>query len=118
LKPADRLVLVTDAISLAGTDVTSGSIGALDVELSGSRVTLAGSDTLAGSVLALDQAVRNLVASGTSASYAISAASRNALALLGITDRGDLAAGRRADLVEFGTDLTVRRVMIAGEWLN
>ena len=117
LKPVDRLVLVTDAIALAGTAATRGRIGTLDVEVHDSRVTLAGSDTLAGSVLALDQAIRNLVESGTSLAHAVAAASRNPLALLGITDRGDLATGQRADLVELGSDLRIRRVMIAGEWL-
>ncbi len=117
LKPADRLLLVSDAISLAGTESAAGRIGTLDVEVRGSRVTLAGSDTLAGSVIALDDAVRNLVASGSSLVAAVAASTRNPLSMLGITDRGSLVTGQRADLVELGPDLSVRRVMIHGEWL-
>jgi adenine deaminase len=49
---------------------------------------------------------------------AVAAASRNPLALLGVTDRGRLAAGHRADLVELDDDLHVQRVMKAGEWLT
>ena len=45
---------------------------------------------------------------------AVAAASRNPLALLGVTDRGRIAVGQRADLVELDDDLTVRRVMRAG----
>jgi N-acetylglucosamine-6-phosphate deacetylase len=37
--------------------------------------------------------------------------------MLGIKDRGRLAAGQRADLVELDADLNVRRVMRAGAWL-
>jgi N-acetylglucosamine-6-phosphate deacetylase len=46
----------------------------------------------------------------------VAAASRNPLAMLGVDDRGRLAAGQRADLVELDDDLAVRRVMRAGTW--
>jgi N-acetylglucosamine-6-phosphate deacetylase len=117
LKPADRLVLVSDAIELAGMGDGRGHVGGLDVEVVGQRVTLAGTSTLAGSVLALDTAVRNVVASGVPLPAAVAAAGRNPLALLGITDRGRIAVGQRADLVELGSDLAVRRVMRAGTWV-
>jgi N-acetylglucosamine-6-phosphate deacetylase len=48
---------------------------------------------------------------------AVAAASANPLALLGVTDRGRLAEGQRADLVELDEDLSVRRVMRGGTWL-
>ena len=47
---------------------------------------------------------------------AVAAASRNPLALLGITDRGRIAVGQRADLVERDVDLRVRRAMRGGTW--
>ena len=114
LKPADRLMLVSDALALAGTGDGRGRIGDLEVEVVGQRVTLTGTSTLAGSVIALDDAVRNLVASGVPLPAAVAAASRNPLALLGITDRGRIAVGQRADLVELDDDLRVRRVMRVG----
>jgi N-acetylglucosamine-6-phosphate deacetylase len=116
LKPADRLMLVSDAVALAGTGDGHGRIGGLAVEVVGDRVTLAGTSTLAGSVIALDTAVRNLVAAGIGLPAAVAAASRNPLALLGITDRGRIAAGQRADLVQLGDDLAVERVMRDGTW--
>ena len=64
LKPADRLLLVSDAITLAGMGDGRATIGGLDVEVVGQRVTLVGTTTLAGSVIALDDAVRNLVGVG------------------------------------------------------
>ena len=110
-------MLISDAISLAGTDVGRATIGGLEVEVVGQRVTLVGTTTLAGSVIALDTAVRNLVSSGVSLPDAVAAASRNPLALLGVTDRGRIAVGQRADLVELDADLQVRRVMRAGNWV-
>ncbi len=116
LKPPDRLLLVSDAIALAGMGDGHGWIGGLAVDVVGQRVTLAGTSTLAGSVIALDTAVRNVVASGVSLPAAVAAASRNPLALLGISDRGRIAVGQRADLVELDADLRVQRVMRAGRW--
>jgi N-acetylglucosamine-6-phosphate deacetylase len=115
-KPADRLMLVSDAISLAGMGDGRGTIGGLAVEVVGQRVTLVGTTTLAGSVIALDDAVRNLVAVGVALPDAVAAASRNPLAMLGVTDRGRIATGQRADLVELDHRLAVRRVMRAGTW--
>lgn len=117
-KPADRLILVSDALAIAGTGEGRSTVGGLDVEVRGTRLTLLGTDTLAGSVIALDSAVRNLVRSGLALPVASAAASRNPLALLGVTDRGRLAVGQRADLVALDDDLQVLRVARAGEWLE
>jgi len=116
-KPADRLMLISDAISLAGMGDGWANVGGLDIEVVGSRVTLIGTATLAGSVIALDTAVRNVVASGLSLPAAVAAASRNPLAMLGVTDRGRIAPGQRADLVELDDSLQVTRVMRAGIWV-
>lgn len=118
-KPADRLILVSDALSLAGTPPGPGVVGGLAIENRGDRMTLAGSDTLAGSAIALDTAVRNLSQSGVPLPAAVAAAGRNPLALIGVSDRGRIAAGLRADLVELDDDLRVRRVMRAGApWID
>ncbi len=115
-KPDDRVVLVSDAISMAGMGDGRASIGGLEVDVVGQRVTLVGTTTLAGSVITLDTAVRNLVRAGVPLPFAVAAASRNPLAMLGVTDRGRLEVGQRADLVELGEGLRVRRVMRAGAW--
>jgi N-acetylglucosamine-6-phosphate deacetylase len=115
-KPPGRLMLVSDALALAGMGDGKLSIGGMEVEVRDGRCTLAGTDTLAGSVIALDTALRNLVASGSPLPAAVAAASRNPLELLGVTDRGRIGVGLRADLVELNDDLTVRRVMRTGKW--
>jgi N-acetylglucosamine-6-phosphate deacetylase len=116
-KPAGRLLLVSDAISLAGTGEGRALTGGVSVEVVGERCTIVGTNTLAGSVIALDTAVRNLVAAGVPLPAAVAAASRNPFALLGISDRGRIAVGQRADLVELDDALTVRRVMRDGRWV-
>ena len=117
-KGRERLVLVSDAIALAGMGDGRSRLGSLEVEVHDGRVTLAGTTTLAGSVIALDDAVRSLVASGVPLHEAVAAASVNPLALIGQTDRGRLAVGQRADLVELDDDLGVRGVWIRGRRLE
>ncbi|HEY7131330.1 MAG TPA: N-acetylglucosamine-6-phosphate deacetylase [Candidatus Limnocylindrales bacterium] len=118
LKPASRLLLVSDALAIAGTTADRGRIGRLACEVVGGRAVLAGTETLAGSVIGLDDAVRNLSAAGVPLPHAVLAAAANPVDLLGRTDRGRLAAGRRADLVELDAGLRVRRVMRGGAWID
>ncbi|MDP9481955.1 MAG: N-acetylglucosamine-6-phosphate deacetylase [Chloroflexota bacterium] len=117
-KPAARLLLVSDAIPLAGMGDGRATIGDMEVDIVGGRVTLVGTTTLAGSIIALDTAVRNLVAAGVGLTAAVAAASRNPLAMLGIDDRGRVAVGQLADLVELDDELRVTRVMRRGEWVQ
>ena len=74
-KPADRLVLISDALPIAGSPIRRGCIGGLECEVRDGRATVAGTDTLAGSVIALDTAVRKL-ADGTRACRSRSRAPR------------------------------------------
>jgi len=117
-KPADRLVLVSDALPLAGMGDGRTRVGGLEVEVRGGRATLLGSDTLAGSTIALDSAVRNLVREGLALPRAVAAASANPAALLGADDRGRIEVGRLAHLVELDDGLRVRRVLRGGGWLD
>jgi N-acetylglucosamine-6-phosphate deacetylase len=108
-----RLLLVTDAIRACG--LPEG-----ETELGGQRVTVAGGaarladGTLAGSVLTLDVALRNAVAAGLSLDQAARLVAGVPAAYLGLTDRGRLETGLRADVVELSADLRVRRVFAAG----
>ena len=117
-KPSDRLLLVSDALPLAGLGDGRTTVGGLAVEVRDGRATLLGTDTLAGSVIALDTAVRNLVRGGVPLPRAVAAASRNPATLLGAEDRGWIEVGRRAHLVELDADLCVLRVMRGGPWVE
>ena len=117
-KPADRLLLVSDGLSLAGMGEGRATLGGVTVVMRGGRCTIEGSETLAGSVIALDTAVRNLVGEGTSLAAAVAAASSNPAALLDAGDRGQIEPGRRAHLVELDDDLRVRRVTRGAGWIE
>jgi N-acetylglucosamine-6-phosphate deacetylase len=116
-KPADRLVLISDALPIAGAASGRGRIGALEVEVQDGRAVVAGTQTLAGSIIALDSAVRN-VAAGQGLPAAVRAAAGNPATLLGADDRGRLIAGRRAHIVELDDELRVRRVARGQGWIE
>jgi len=89
-KPDGRLVLVTD--SVAWRSAPGVSLGA-----DGAPVLADG--TLAGSALTMDAAVALVVTQvGVSLERAVAAASTTPARLLGLSDRGALAVGRRADV--------------------
>jgi N-acetylglucosamine-6-phosphate deacetylase len=117
-KPASRLLLVSDALPIAGTGDGRSTLGGLEVEVRDGRATLAGTETLAGSVIALDTAVRNLARAGIPLADAVAAASANPAALLGADDRGRIEVGRRAHLVELDDDIRVRRVTRGSGWVD
>ena len=115
---AGRVAAVTDAMGAAGGPDGSYRIGALDVDVVDGVATLAGGGPLAGSTLTMDRALRTLVNEcGVDLAAASVVTSTTPARAMGLSDRGSLEAGRRADLVVLDDDLSVRAVMQAGSWV-
>ena len=114
----ERVILVTDAMAALGLGPGTYPLGdgPITVGDDGPRTT---DGRLAGSVIALPAAVANLVGS-TSASLpeALLAVTLNPAAALGLTDRGAIEPGRRADLTLLDGDLNVVTTFVAGERLH
>jgi N-acetylglucosamine-6-phosphate deacetylase len=104
-----RSVLVTDSVAWR-----SGHAGEVRLAMVDGAPRLP-DGTLAGSALTMDAAVRTSVAAGVPLSHALCAASQSPASLLGLTDRGQIAVGRRADLVAMNDALAVRGVWVAGQ---
>ncbi len=105
---------MTDAVGALGMNSGTMTLGEFTVTVS-DRGVRTNDDVLAGSNLSLDQAIRNLVEfAGCSPAEAIGAATVNPADLLGLTDRGRIAIGGRADLVVFDQSLHVEQTIIAG----
>ena len=98
-KPADRAILVTDAMSAAGMPDGTYKLGELDVRVTAGRA-VTGEGTLAGSTLTLDAAVRNYTRfAQIPLAEALQAATRNPARMLGLAPAtGILAQGRPANL--------------------
>ena len=99
-----NVALVTDRVATTGLHVTDDGAARL------------ADGTIAGSTLSMNVGVRNAVALGIPVERALEMASVIPAGVLGLTDRGRLAPGARADIVAFDPrSLAVRAVWLEGE---
>ncbi len=104
--------LVSDAMSTVGTDAIGLTLNGRQIFRAGGRLTLA-DGTLAGADIALIDAVRYVHQTlGIPLGQAIQLASAAPAAAIGLTDRGHLRPGARADFFCLTPD-----IMAAGTWI-
>jgi len=113
--PADRIVLVTDAMSATGQSDGSYMLGDLAVTVTDGVARLTEGGALAGSTLTMDRAVRLVVREcGFSLGDAVQAASVNPARLLRRDDIGSIEPDKDADLVALDDDLVLQQVWHKG----
>jgi N-acetylglucosamine-6-phosphate deacetylase len=111
---AGRVALVTDAVSGAGVQDGSYSLGGFEVKIR-DGVARGPDGQLAGSVLTMIEAVRNLHELGVPLGKALEAASAVPARVLGLPDIGRLAPGAPADVVVVDDNLQIERVLVGGQ---
>lgn len=94
----ERLILVSDALPLAGSRMRRVALPGLSARVQGDRVVDENGD-LAGSRLLLDGMLSNAVRQGVPLDAALRAATENPARLLHLHDRGAIKVGAVADLV-------------------
>lgn len=108
-----RIVLVTDCLSVTGTEGTHFTLGGTELQLiEGKAINSAG--VLAGSVLTMDQALRNAVACGMSDVDAVNATSLNPLRVLNPSCDAPLIPGAPADVLVVSDSWDIERVVRHG----
>jgi N-acetylglucosamine-6-phosphate deacetylase len=114
-KPAERFLLVTDAMPSVGMERKAFTLQGKAITVQ-NGVCVDEGGTLAGSDLDMASAVRNAVAMlGLDLPTAVRMASRNPAEFLGMGhELGRIAPGLRADLVQAGDDLRVIETWIGG----
>lgn len=111
--PLSRFMLVSDAMPSVGGR-KAFTLGGQTITVSGGKCVNA-DGTLAGSDLDMASAVRNAVSMlGVDLAEAVTMASANPAAFLGLGDVGRIAAGYRANLVLLDDDLQVAETWIDG----
>jgi N-acetylglucosamine-6-phosphate deacetylase len=115
-KPADKFMLVTDAMPSIGSSSKEFMLQGKRISAHGG-VCLDSNGTIAGSDLDMATAVRNSVEMlGLSPATAAAMASAAAAAFLGLNkELGAIAAGYRADLVLLDDSLDVQETWIGGQ---
>ncbi|GIO92856.1 MULTISPECIES: N-acetylglucosamine-6-phosphate deacetylase [Paenibacillus] len=117
VKPQDKLILITDAMSAAGMPDGEYTIGDLPVVVEDGIATLKSNrNSLAGSTLTMIKGFQLLVREvGLSLEQASLAASTNPARKIGIDDRtGSLEAGKLADVLLLDHKLELQGVWIQG----
>lgn len=109
----ERLVLVSDALPLAGSRLRSIRTPGSTAHIK-DGIAVHPDGTLAGSRLLLDGMVEGAVQSGVPLAAALRAASENPARLLGLADRGRVAPGAVADLVVVSRGGRLHRVLLPG----
>lgn len=108
IKGDDRIMLISDSCVFDGP-VPEGYDGVTDINFDYEG-------EIAGSKLTLDVACRNMMKhTGTSLVDVFNFASYNPAKCYGMTDRGEIAVGKRADLVFVDHKMNVKKVILKGE---
>ena len=108
IKGDDRIILISDAYACDGP-VPPGYDGVEDINFDWSG-------EIAGSKLTLDIACRNAMRHmGASVVDVFRFASYNPARAVGYTDRGEIAVGKRADLILVDHRMNVKQVILKGE---
>lgn len=115
-RPADRMLLVTDAMSVLGTDANGFDLYGQRILRRNGRLERE-DGTLAGADLDMAAAVRNTVSLlGRSVEQALRMAATYPADLMRLTDRGRIAPGLRADFVLLSADLQPLGTWLEGDW--
>jgi N-acetylglucosamine-6-phosphate deacetylase len=119
VKGNDRTILVSDALDLAGLKPGVYIRGEREVVLTPNVVKFPAENVLAGAASPIRFCVGNMMKfTGCSLSEAIQMASTNPARLMGLQDLGEIAEGKRADLILFtieNGELVIQQTMVAGK---
>lgn len=108
IKGDDRIMLISDSCVFDGP-VPEGYDGVTDINFDFEG-------EIAGSKLTLDVACRNMMKhTGASLVDVFNFASYNPAKCYGMTDRGEIAVGKRADLIFVDHKMNVKKVILKGE---
>lgn len=101
----NRLIFVTDAMAAAGATDGRYTIGKLPVMVAEGIARLESNNALAGSTLTMDTVFLNAINElALDLTEAVAATSTRSAKRIGLTDRGEIAVGKRADLLSYNAD--------------
>ena len=113
-KGADRICLVTDAISASG--MPNGTMIGTRIIVEDDVAKLVDRSSFAGSSATADRLYKTMASAIGKDMVALSKmASLTPSKVMGLTDRGEIAVGKRADLIIMTDDLNIESVYLQGE---
>ena len=114
IKGSDKIALVTDSLSLAGTDSKSGIMGATEYIIEDGVCKLKDRSAFAGSIATADRLVRVMVYdAGASLVDAVKMITLVPAQIMNL-NKGELSKGKDADIAVFGNDINIKSVFVMG----
>ena len=114
-KGLEKVVAITDSIMAAGLPDGEYKLGVNDVVVKDGDAKLR-NGVRAGSTLTLDKALRNLIKfTGLGPETLWRILSLNQANMMGLSDRGALEVGKRADMVVLSKENEVMKTIVGGE---
>lgn len=118
-KGADKCALVTDAMRGAGMTEGKTILGSLEngqeCYIEDGVAKMPGGEAFAGSVATTDRLVRNAIAAGASLTDAVKMITAVPASIIGMTDRGTIENGKRADFTVFDEEINIIAVISGGK---
>ena len=119
IKGTDRVVMCTDSLALAGTNVTEGITLNVPYIIEDGVCKLRDRSAFAGSIATADVLVRVMTQEvGISMIHAVKMLTRIPAEILGLRKKGTLALGMDADIVVFDENVVMRDVFVMGKRLQ
>lgn len=114
IKGTDKVILVTDSLEIAGTDITEGEMAGVEFIVEDGVCKLRDRTAFAGSVATADRLIRFIAKEcGLGILDAVKMMTATPAALLGI-NKGKIDTGYDADLVVFDDDVKIEAVFVGG----
>lgn len=115
IKGTDRVILCTDSLALAGTDVTEGVTLGTEFIIEDGVCKLKDRSAFAGSIATADLLVRTLVKEvGASVEESVKMLTKVPAQLLGL-NKGILKKGLDADIIVFDGDINIKKIIVMGK---
>ncbi|MBR5295756.1 MAG: N-acetylglucosamine-6-phosphate deacetylase [Clostridia bacterium] len=116
IKGADKIALVTDSLSLAGSDVTHGFMQKTEFIIEDGVCKLMDRSAFAGSIATSDALVRVAVKeAGISLSDAVKMMTKTPSRIMGLESKGEIKEGLDADFAIFDDNISIQKVFALGE---
>jgi len=112
---SERILGITDALSVAGQPDGDYTLGTTPVELRNGIAKIKGKDLLAGSTLTMDRSFKSAVTKlGLTPHQAVQAFSSRPASILGLKNVGDIKVGNDADLLFLDDEFSLQSVVFKG----
>lgn len=115
IKGTDKVILITDSLALAGTNVKSGVTLGTEFIIEDGVCKLKDRSAFAGSIATANRLIQTLTNEvGTSLVEAVKMLTKNPSDILGI-NKGELKCGKDADIIIFDDNIEIKNAFVDGK---